>query len=233
MKFIGLFYMFFSAASMANSEIPNGRHISVKGEAEISIEPDIAIIEFQIENIAGSSLDAKKNVDSRVEKLMKGMGEYGVGDGDLTASTLLVEPNIIYAENNKREKSGYIISRSLTATLNDTSKLNQFLDFILSIKIDEINEIKFVSSNERKFEREAVKLAIEDAKLRGEDIAESFQAQLGSVYSVNSSPQRGRFLFESLQRSSSGVVDASRDTYLQEKITFSAKVNVVFDLVVK
>ncbi|WP_369334840.1 SIMPL domain-containing protein, partial [Pseudoalteromonas luteoviolacea] len=73
---------------------------------------------------------------------------------------------------------------SLTVTLTDITKLNNFLNFALSVKIDTIDDIKFRSSKSSQFRQEATMQAVRNAKDKANIYAEAFGAKLGQIYCI-------------------------------------------------
>jgi uncharacterized protein YggE len=63
-----------------NTSLPNNRHISVAGDAQILEMPDIAVIYFNMESERKTSLDTKKDVDERVNNLLDGLPDFCVDE---------------------------------------------------------------------------------------------------------------------------------------------------------
>lgn len=230
---------FISFSVLANTALPNNRHISVQGTATVKAVPDIAKVRFEVKSIKDSSLDAKKDVDERINKLLQGLSEYQIEEDAVTASSLLTEPYITYKEDDTEEVSGYIATRTVKVTLNGLDKLSDFINFALSLEINEIENIELQSSNSKELKDRANQLAVENAKSIGRSLAKAFEAELGRIYSINSTYHQSNYGYRSKVEAIS--VTASRvDTesvasgrYLQASINYDASIDVVFDLEVK
>lgn len=67
MNYVSLFaFLAFASFVNANTALPDNRHIVVTGEAQLKAKPDIAVINLEVESLQVSSLDAKKDVDNRI-----------------------------------------------------------------------------------------------------------------------------------------------------------------------
>ncbi|HCM47896.1 MAG TPA: SIMPL domain-containing protein [Colwellia sp.] len=230
----------FSSFSYANSSVPNNRHVSIVGTAQLKAIPDIVVIKLEVKSLKTKSIDAKKVVDDRVNNFLDGLAKFNIDEENVSASSITTQPNYSYSKNNKQELDGYTASRNIKITLNDIKLLNSFMDFALSVKIDEISSIELKSSKADSLKDEVNALAVKNAKEKGKSLANAFDAKLGKIYSINSTSNNSRYRYgansdiERIKVTGSRISNPSRTgKYLQENIVFSASINVVFDLEVK
>jgi len=240
--FITIFLLFSPLTTFANSSVPANRHIALQGTAEVLAKPDMAQISFEVISFKDKSLDAKRDVDNRVNLLFKGLSKYGVKETDVSASSLLThnDNDMFNVESGTAINAGYVATRTLKVTLRNIEKVNDFIDFALSVKINEVTNIELMSSKAAQLEAEATQGAIENAIVKGGKLAKAFGAELGKIYSINSHFNRSSYGYgaDSFERI---VVTGSKVTrnpfeqgkYLQETITFKSSINVVFDLEIK
>ena len=240
--FITIFLLFSPLTTFANSSVPANRHIAVQGTAEVLAKPDMAQISFEVISFKDKSLDAKRDVDDRVNLLFQGLSKYGVKETDVSASSLLTQNDgdMFDVESGTAINAGYVAIRTLKVTLRNIEKVNDFIDFALSVNINEVTNIELMSPKAALLEAEATQGAIENAIVKGNELAKAFGAELGKIYSINSHFNRSSYGYgaDSFERI---VVTGSKVTrnpfeqgkYLQETITFKSSINVVFDLEIK
>jgi uncharacterized protein YggE len=234
-----IFLTLFPLITFANSSLPANRHIAVQGTAEVLAKPDIAKISFEVISFKDKSLDAKRDVDDRVNLLLKGLSKFGVKETDVSATSLLTynDDDKFNVESGTMINAGFVATRTLKVTLRNIEKLNDFIDFSLSVKINEVTNIELMSSKASQLEAEATQGAIDNAIVKGGKLAKAFAAELGKIYSINSNSNRSSYGYgvDDFERI---VVTGSKVTrnpfeqgrYLQETITFKSSINVVFDL---
>ncbi|ATG76653.1 SIMPL domain-containing protein [Pseudoalteromonas sp. 1_2015MBL_MicDiv] len=240
MKLItAIFLTLFPLITFANSSLPANRHIAVQGTAEVLAKPDMAKISFEVISFKDKSLDAKRDVDDRVNLLLKGLSKYGVKETDVSATSLLTynDDDKFNVESGTMINAGFVATRTLKVTLRNIEKLNDFIDFALSVKINELTNIELMSSKAAQLEAEAIQGAIDNAIVKGGKLAKAFGAELGKIYSINSNSNRSSYGygvddFERIVVSGSKVTrnPFEQGRYLQETITFKSSINVVFDL---
>ncbi|MEW6997385.1 SIMPL domain-containing protein [Colwelliaceae bacterium BS250] len=241
MKYLSVFAILaLSFFSNANSSVPNNRHISVVGTAQLKAKPDVAVVYLEVKSLQAKSADAKKDVDDRVNNFLDGLTQFNIDEDNVSASSISTVPHYSYSKNNKDEVDGYTAKRNLKVTLNDIKHLNAFMDFALSVKINEIRNIELKSSKADSLKDEVNALAVNNAKQQGNSLANAFDAKLGKIYSINSTSNQSRYRYgansdvERIEMTASKVSQPSRPgKYLQENIVFSASISVVFDLDVK
>lgn len=227
-----LILLIFSTITQANTGLPNHRHITIKGTANIAAIPDLVVVTFEVSSIKSKALNAKKDVDRKVNKLLGGLDQFNVSDDEVSASNLLTEPHITYTDEDTEVFSGYLATRTLKVTLTDIAKMNHFIDFALSVEINEIENIQLFSSKAQALEEQVNKMAIKNAINKATSLAKAFGAELGKIYSINASSNRSHYGYESrmerIEVTGSRIDKPGR--YLQAKINFTSAINVVFDL---
>lgn len=236
MKYISMIVLLmFAACVSAQTGLPNTRHVVVTGTAKLEAKPDTAVLHLSLSSTQKESAQAKKDVDDRVNAFLAGMGDYDINTENVSASSISTRPNYDYI-NNQRRLSGYTANRTLKVTLQDLEKLNALMDFALSVKINQINNIEFKSSKAEDLEKEVTALAVKDARERARALAKAFDISLGRVYSINSTnlDRYDRFGankdVERIQVSGARLEDSEPGKYLQENIVFSASISAVFEL---
>lgn len=220
----------------ANSPLPDNRHISITGKAQLKAKPDTVVVSLEVESLKSESAQAKKEVDDRVNDFLAGINKFGIDKDNVSASNISTRPSYRYS-GNKQVLEGYRASRSLKVTFNAIDKLSDFMDFALEVEINQIRNVEFKSSKEEELKQEVLALAVKDAKQKGKSLAAAFDAKLGKIYSINSSANHYRNSYganDSIERMEiSGVTynkPASPGQYLKKNIIFSSSINVVFDL---
>ncbi|HEA17232.1 MAG: SIMPL domain-containing protein [Pseudoalteromonas prydzensis] len=238
MNYVSIFaFLIFTSCVNANTALPANRHIAVIGEAQLKAKPDIAVINLEVESLQGSSLDAKKDVDNRINSFLAGISNFNIDETNVSASTINTQPSYSYSENDKQQLEGYIANRSIKVTLTDIKRLNALLDFALSVKVDAIKSIELKSSAAKTLKEQVNVLAVSDAKEKAISLAKAFGARLGGIYSINSATNNSFNRYGENQAIERIVVTGNRaqqfaspGKYLQENIIFSASVSAVFDL---
>ncbi|WP_165831914.1 MULTISPECIES: SIMPL domain-containing protein [Gammaproteobacteria] len=218
----------------AIASVPKTPHIQVTGEGRIQVEPDQVDFSFSVNAQRGTALEAKQDVDQRVNNLLSGLANFDVEEDDVSASQITTRSVYEYRPGGEREQVGYSAIRNITVTLGDIARMSEFMDYVLAAGIPEIQSVQLGVSNVNEVELQAQNKAIENAMMQARTVAEQFGGELGDVYSINiQGPQHqsryGRYASDRIAVSGSRVApEAGR--YLEASIEYSATVHAVFYL---
>lgn len=229
---------FLTQPTFAATHLPDHRHVSVTGQAEMTAIPDIAEITLALHSKQATSLAAKQDVDRRVNTLLNGLADFNINQKNVSASNLTTQVNYDYRSNQNKKVIGYTARRTIKVTLKQLNKLNDFMDFALKVKVNEIQHIEMKSSKQAQLQDEVNALAVENAKQKGRSLANAFGAALGHIYSINASNNHHFYRYGAnqdteLMQASKVAAPMQKGRYLQENIVFNASIDVVFDLKTK
>ena len=229
-----------SFSVMAESNFPDNRHIQIEGTGSVAAKPDRFQITFDITSIKDTSCNASLEVDNTVAKFLAGLSILNIKDENVTATNLSLETDYTYTEDDEEMISGYIAYRTITVVVPQIKPLNDFMEFLLSLGIDEVNDIEPMSSDIKKYQAMATKKAVEDAKAKGQILASAFGAKLGKVYSINASLYDSEYDYISTEdivhivKSETATGDDKiPKKYLEATINYSSTISVIFDLKVR
>lgn len=217
----------------ANAQQSHMPQISVTGNAEISVEPDQATINLQLQTQAVESAAAKAESDRRLNAFLAELEQLGIPEDQVKAANLNISAQYDY-QNRQQRFIGFQASRSLSVDVTDLEMLHPVLDTAVNQRIDGIQGIDYRSSREDELRNQARTAAIEDSRLKAAELAEAYGAQLGPVYNISyHSGQIARPAFAMANDMAVRVLSAesSGGRFIPGDITFTDHISVVFDLI--
>lgn len=183
MKIITLLLSIFTISAFA-SVIPNEPHIYVEGYAEKEITPDQIKISV---SIVSTNLDAdiaKSEIDKKSLVIFESTKKLGILSSQITATPIQIIP-AIEREDGKRIDNGTRVSRSIDIILKNLTKYPTLNDALISAEITSKISSKVELVDERAMKKNVLMLAIEDAKLKAQEIAEIQGKKIKDLYSVS------------------------------------------------
>jgi len=218
----------FAASLLALTQSPQvlgeeTRTISVAGLGEIIVEPDSVRVEVAVFSTGKDLGVAKKEVDKVMSTLLELTKKMKVADDDVTATELHVAPEWDY-EKQQNRTTGFEISRSMSVTLRQVVKLDEFLNASIEAGANRIDRIVLETSKEKSLKDEAFMLAIDNAKQQAVRIAAGLGAKLGKVHKVTG--DEGPFV----TLLSAPINGLSGEIYRPAKIKVSVGIGVVYQL---
>lgn len=213
-------------------EVPNSPHVVTSGQASVEARPDIATLSIVVDVLSKDAADAKKQADDRVAQYFDFLQNNGIDKKDIDAANLSTQPEYDYTKDGKSVLKGYRAVRQVQVTLRQLDKLNGLLDGALKSGLNEIRSVELGVANADSYKDQARKAAIINAIQQANDLAEGFNAKLGSVYSIRyhvanyqPMPMARMYKAAAVQADTS-----AQQTYEQQSIHFDDQVDVVFEI---
>lgn len=222
----------------ATADAYDKRLIHTNGYGEVKVKPDRAKVSLSVSAIHKEALDAKTDVDKRVDNFLAAAQKAGIKKKDITASRLHTRPQYEYSRmTSKQQFVGYNATRTLTVTVRKLEQLTDIMDLALQHKIQNIGNISYESSDEDKHRNQARLDAIENSKQKAAALAKAYGAELGAIVNIQyfSHHNPGAHVMQA-ESADMGMMRAAaataKATYLPDEITFSDNIQVVFDLII-
>ena len=174
------------------SSAPNTEHLTVVGQAKLEFVPTVAEISVSITRTEENASTAKADVDSRCSAVIAIARDAGLVSQEITASELSIAPRREY-RNQEYLHVGFAAERQIELKLRDLKRFNELVGRLVDVPIDRIVRIETKLEDESEANQAALAAAIDDAKRKARTIAEQFNVQLGSVFSVIALPKEDRF----------------------------------------
>jgi uncharacterized protein len=213
------------------------RTVSVSGAAEVFAEPDRATLTLGVESRKPTLEPARTDVAKGIDGLLKLAKELKIDPKDVRTTRVTVQPEYDWNTTTRQRKlTGYYVLRQAEIVLRDLDQLGILLERAVTAGANQVGEPLLESSKRRDLERQAMALAIDDAKLNAESVARAAKATLGPVRTIDSSVSYTPIPFANQgmvmsARALSGDTERAQ-TYQKGQLTFSASVRVQYDLIV-
>ena len=199
------------------------RSISVTGQGEVRIRPDVARSNMGVQISAPTvrgAMDKSGLVMGRVRSVLE---KLGVADGDIATSNF----SIHYQQPRPKEDrpGSYQVSNMVQVTIRDLEQVDAVLDGVTKAGANQVWGVRFVLDDTEAAEEQARALAVEQARRKAEALANLHGVKLGPVISVREGggghgpqPVFARTAAVSEQSLSPG------------ELTFSAQIHVVYGI---
>ena len=161
--------------------------ISVSGEANVSVAPDLAQIEGGVTSEAKSAREASEANNAAMGKVLLALKGAGIDEKDYQTSRLSLQPQYAPAAPNRNtpQITGYRASNRVTIKVRDVTKVANVIDTLVTAGANEIGGINFVVTQSSKALDEARSKAIADARRKAEIYAKAGGVTLGEPISIS------------------------------------------------
>jgi len=220
--------------------------ITVNGEAVVKVQPDQIIITFGIETWDKNIMTAKQENNEIMKKAIVIIKESGIPDKDIQTDYLSVEPR--YDDNyDKKNFIGYFVRNTFVVTLAEPDKVEDLVTGVLGSGVNYIHNIKFQTTEFKKYREQARELALNAAKEKAEKMAGALGQIIGDPLQISEGyggsnwwyysswngwgyGSRSNYMSQNVMQNIDGGTGEISETIALGKISIKANVNVVFEL---
>ena len=231
---LGTLSLFLAAPLAATAEDKPVRQatISVTGEGDAAIVPDMAVLSFSVMKQAETAAAALSQNSSTMTEVQSSLKAAGIAERDMQTTNFSVQP--VYKQVEPKDGIyvppdiiGYQVTNGLTVRVRDLKKLGPILDSSIKLGINQGGDIAFTNDNPEAVVTEARKKAIENALSKAKTLSEAAGVKVGRVIEINENGPRPMpvpptmMMRASMEKSDSVPIAAGENSY---KVT----VNVTF-----
>lgn len=161
------------------------RQIAASGVGTVTVQPDMATVQFSFSAKSKEARQAKSLIDTQVTNLLKLCDKLGIAEKDIQAANLSIYPE--YEYQGQRKLIGYQVSRNVRTTLRNMSLYPELLDGAVGIGASHSGNPLLDFGDRDALENEAMLKAFRQARQKAQLLAREAGGKLGEVISVNES----------------------------------------------
>lgn len=172
-------------AGPALADEPFPPAISVSGEANLSVAPDLAQIDAGVASDAKTAKEASDANNAAMGKVLLALKGAGIPEKDYQTSRLSLQPQ--YAPNRTTGASpvvGFRASNRVTVKIRDVTKVAGVIDTLVGAGANDIGNISFEVTQASKLLDDAREQALADARRKAEVYAKAAGVTLGAPLSI-------------------------------------------------
>ena len=120
-------------------------NLSAFGESKVT--PDLATITLGVQTDGATAAQALSANAAQMTKVVAALKKAGIADRDIQTSSLNVNPQYVYVENQPPKLNGYQASNQVTIQVRDLTKLGQTVDATVGAGATNVGGISFGLQN--------------------------------------------------------------------------------------
>ncbi len=159
------------------------RWISVSGEGEATVAPDMAVVTMAVSAKGNELAPTRADVNLRTSGVLARLRELGIADADLQAPDVEIHPEYDY-RRDAQKLVGYRVSRSVTARVRALDTLGEVLDGVSAAGANEVHGAQMAASDPSAAEHAALASAVGAARASADAIAAAAGVTLGGIIRV-------------------------------------------------
>jgi uncharacterized protein YggE len=163
--------------------------ISVSSQAEVSADPDQAVVRLGAIAEAAEAADAQMQLNAVMQKVIAAVTAVGVENRALRTDSLSLSP--VYRPPNPRDPqpqepriSGYQAQNVVTIDLGDIAKVGAVIDAAIGAGANRLEGVTFGLRNASKAQAQALEQAVMEARAQAETVASAAGMRIEGVASI-------------------------------------------------
>ena len=173
------------APALAQTPADYPAAISVTGEAQISVPPDLATVDAGVATDARTAREASDANNAAMGKVLTALKSANIDAKDVQTSRLSLQPQYAPNRSGPSPVVGYRASNRVTVRIHDVSKVANVVDVLVGAGANDIGNIAFAVSQASKLLDDARAQAIADARRKAEIYAKAAGVTLGAPLSIS------------------------------------------------
>ncbi len=192
-----------TAQNFGRPGVPATDTITVTGQGEATLAPDVARVSFSVENTAANVSDAQTATTKQANAAIDFVKKQGVVDKDVKTLSYNISPKYSYQNPCAQGEScprysdpkitGYTVSETVQVTVRDLTKVGDLLVGLGKLKVQNLNGPAFALDDSSAGYDAARADAIAKAKAQANLLAKQLGVRLGKI--VNFSESSGGYAY--------------------------------------
>lgn len=211
--------------------------ITVSGQAEISVTPDMAVFNLRVETLDKDLAKSKAMNDEKVRKTLVMAKAYSIAPEDVQTNYISVETSFTdYEAGKQRIFLGYEVSKKIVLTLRDMSRIESLLSDVIKAGVNRVESIDFRTTKIRLHKDKARQMAIRAAQEKAIALTKEIGQTIGKAFFIKEEGMAGggsslsnNFSVNS-NTTTSGDYSDEEGTIAIGQIPVTARVTVSFEL---
>ncbi len=171
----------------ASAEEAPQRLISVTGEAEVQVKPDMVTMNFGVETTAADAQTAQRQNSQTMNAVIQALYGQGISKDDIQTSNFSIYP-VYEWQGDRSEKqvlTGYCCNNTVVVKLKDLSKVGTAIDAATSAGATNVSGITFGLQNPNALRPTVLAAAVNDAKAKADIMAKAAGYTITGVHRMS------------------------------------------------
>ena len=164
-----------------------GARLDISATGEVTRVPDVAIISAGVVTRSATATGAIQDAADRMQRVLAALKRAAVENRDIQTSSISLNPEYRYVENQPPQLTGYTATNQLTIRFRDIRNSGKILDALVSQGANQINGPSLTIDKPEAALDEARARAVTTGRARAELYARSLGLRVARVVSVSES----------------------------------------------
>lgn len=218
---------------------PAYNSITVSGEGEVVVVPDLATFSFTVSADADQVSEAQSAVTSKMDTILASLKDMGIEEKDIKTTDYSVYPKYSYQEiycittpcpGGRQVQDGYTASHHVSVKIRKTEDAGKALALAGEKGATNLSQLSFTTDDPQQALNDARKEAIEDAREKAEELARELNVSLVRVVSFNDNTGPSYFYAGAMDSRAESAVALKAPTLPMGENKMKVEVSVTYEI---
>jgi uncharacterized protein YggE len=162
-----------------------GTRLDISATGEVTRVPDLAIISAGVVARASTAAAALQETADKMDRVVAALKRAGIADRDIQTTTISLNPEYRYPENQAPQLVGYTASNQVTVRFRDIRRSGKILDALVAEGANQINGPTMTIEHPEQALDEARARAVATGRARADVYARALGMQVVRVVSIS------------------------------------------------
>jgi len=162
-----------------------GTRLDISATGEVTRVPDLAVISAGVVARATTAAAALQETADKMDRVITALKRAGVDDRDIQTSSVSLNPEYRYPENQSPQLTGYSASNQVTVRFRDIRNSGKILDALVAVGANQINGPNMTIEHPEAALDEARTRAVAQGRARAELYARALGMHVARVVSIS------------------------------------------------
>lgn len=182
--------LFTPALAAAQAPTPSQPVIVAQGASILKVAPDQAWVTVAVETRDAKAPEARRLAAVSMTSVMAALKKVGLPDDAIKTTGFSLNPDYEYVSGRQRMR-GFIVTNQVQVRIDDITKVAEVLDAVGALSLAAssnltIANLRFDLKDRSQIERDALKLAVEDALASAKAMAAGAGVTIGRISRIDS-----------------------------------------------
>lgn len=228
---VAVLALLLSACGPTTIQQQTPRTLSVSGNGQAFLAPDIAYIYVGAHTENASAADAVAENTTQTQKIIEALKKAGIDEKDIRTTNFSIYPQDKFdpQTGTPTGQKTYVVDNTVYVTVRKIDQLGDLLDTVVKAGANSVNSVQFDVVNKAEALKQARADAVKDAEAQAKELASTAGLSLGPVQSI-SFVDNQPIMFEGKGGGGGAVPQAASVPIQTGQLSFTVTVNVTYAL---
>ena len=180
-----LLIMIIAAAMIlgCSAALAQNASLTVQGAGMVYVDADRATISIGVRETGEQLADVQAAVNQKIADVISALKEMGIGEDDISTNAINIYANYDYS-TDVEQLTGYTGYNSIFVTTSDVANVGAYIDAGFAAGANNLDNVEFYASDTTEAGKQALAMAVENARIKAEVLAQASGMRLGSIVEI-------------------------------------------------